>query len=295
MTVLASQVAEFLGRRLVGPDLELTHPVPAQSPAAHSLIFLKTFKDSWIEALGHRQDICLIAAQDFEGRLSGPHIVSENPRLDFSRVVTEFFVPAEPRELAETARIHPTARLGQGVAIGEYSVIGEGVVIGEGTIIRSHVVIHRNCRIGRNCLIKSSTVIGEEGFGFEFDSEGVPMRIPHLGAVVLGNEVEIGAMNVIARGTLGDTVLADHVKTDDHVFIAHNVAVGENTVIIACAEVSGSVKLGRDVWIAPSSCIINQAQVGDRAMVGMGAVVTKSVEPGMIVAGNPAKILRERP
>lgn len=294
MVIMASRVAEFLGRRMVGPDLELTHPVPAHAPAPHSLAFLKAFKESWIETLGQRQDICLIASQDYEGRLAGPLILSEAPRLDFARAVSEFFMPPEPRTQAETARIHPTAKLGQGVAIGEYSVIGEGVVVGDGTIIRNHVVIHRNCRIGRNCLIKSSTVIGEEGFGFEFDAEGVPMRIPHLGAVVLGDEVEIGAMNVIARGTLGDTVLSDHVKTDDHVFIAHNVSVGENTVIIACAEVSGSVKLGRDVWIAPSACIINQAQVGDRALVGMGAVVTKSVEAGMIVAGNPAKVIRPR-
>jgi UDP-3-O-[3-hydroxymyristoyl] glucosamine N-acyltransferase len=294
MTILASTIARFLDREMSGPDLELTHPVPAHSPASGALVFVKAFSEAWVDSLGPRQDICVLGPPEFASRLQGALIISDSPRLDFARAVEKFFVPAEPRVISDTARIHPSAHIGQNVGIGHYSVIGEGAVIGDGTVIRSHVVIHRNCRIGRNCLIKSSTVIGEEGFGFEFDAEGVPMRIPHLGAVVLGDEVEIGAMNVIARGTLGDTVLSDHVKTDDHVFIAHNVSVGENTVIIACAEVSGSVKLGRDVWIAPSACIINQATVGDRGMVGLGAVVTKSVEAGMIVAGNPAKVIRPR-
>lgn len=294
MLLLASTVARFLNREMLGPDLEITHPVPAHSPAPGAMTFLKAFNEKWLDVLGSRHDICIIGPPELASRVLCTHIISDSPRLDFAKAVSEFFLPSEPRIISATALIHPNARIGRNVGIGHYSVIEDGAVIGDGTVIRNHVVIHRNCRIGNNCLIKSSTVIGEEGFGFEFDSEGIPMRIPHLGGVTLGDNVEIGAMNVIARGTLGNTTLANHVKTDDHVFIAHNVSVGENTVIIACAEISGSVRLGRDVWIAPSACIINQAEVGDRGMVGIGAVVTKSVEPGMIVVGNPAKVIRPR-
>jgi UDP-3-O-[3-hydroxymyristoyl] glucosamine N-acyltransferase len=294
MKVTASEIARFLGIECKGPDLEIEAPAPASAPTRGALIFLKSYSESWLTAVGARDDVCIIAGPEYDGRVRGALLESRAPRLDFARAVTRFFPPEREEGIAETARIHPTAKIGADVAIGEYTVIGAGVVIGERSIIRNHVVIHRNCQIGKNSLVKSSTVIGEEGFGFEFDANGAPVRIPHLGRVVIGDHVEIGAMDVIARGTLGDTVISDHAKLDDHVFIAHNVFVGENAVIIAGAEVSGSVRVGRDAWIAPQATIINQAVIGERAMVGIGAVVTKSVEPNVIVVGNPAKVLKSR-
>lgn len=294
MSVTASAIAKFLGADLIGGDLRITRPFPADAAGPGALVFLKEYREKWANQLGGRKDICVLAPAEYRDKLSGAFIESRAPRLDFARVLSRFFHEREEPRIAETARIHSSARIGSSVAVGEYSVIGPDVVVGDGTVIRNHVVIERGCQIGRHCLIKSSTVLGEEGFGFEFEEDGTPLRIPHLGRAVIGDHVEIGAMNVIARGTLGDTVLSNHVKTDDHVFIAHNVFVGENSVIIAGAEVSGSVKIGRDVWIAPQATILNQLTIGDRAMVGLGAVVTKAVEPGKIVAGNPAKVIRSR-
>lgn len=294
MSVTAKQIADHLGLTLLGPDVAVTRPYPADAAEAGAFVFVKEFQERWVELLGARKDICLLAAPGFAGRVQGGLIESGSPRLDFARALARFFMPREERVIAPTARIHPSATIGADVAVGDFTVIGAGVVVGEGTVIRSHVVIYPDTRIGKRCLVKSSTVIGEEGFGFEFDAAGVPIRIPHLGRVVLGDDVEIGSMNVIARGTLGDTVLSHRVKTDDHVFIAHNVFIGENSVVIAGAEVSGSVKIGRDVWIAPQATIINKVSIGDRAMVGIGAVVTRSVEAGMIVVGNPATVLKKR-
>ncbi|KKM10726.1 hypothetical protein SY88_11530 [Clostridiales bacterium PH28_bin88] len=294
MKVKASEIATFLGRQLVGPDFEINKPSSAFAPDSNSVVFAKKYSPDLLAQLNCRSDILVIAGQEFQGKITVSHIISDRPRLDFARVLQRFFSPERPTGLAPTAVVAPTAKIGREVYIGNFTVIEDDVEIGDGTIIRDHVVIRKKCVIGKRCLIKSNTVIGEEGFGFEYDENGVPFRIPHIGRVVIGDNVEIGSLNVIARGTLEDTIIENSVKTDDHVFIAHNVRIGENSVVIAGAEISGSVRVGKNVWIAPQATIINKVEVGDYALVGIGAVVTKSVEPNMIVAGNPARVLRTR-
>ena len=143
------------------------------------------------------------------------------------------------------------------MTIGEYSVIGNNVVIGDGTEIRHHVVIGANTVIGKDCLIKSNTVIGEEGFGFERDKQGLPTRIPHLGRVIIGHSVELGALNTVMKGTIDDTIIEDHVKTDDHVHIGHNVRIGRGCLITACSEISGSVEIGEMTWLGPNCSVMN--------------------------------------
>jgi len=290
----AAAVAKFLGLPLHGPDVVVNTPRPLDQPHPGALLFASRFDEAIADALNAVPGICVIGHPDFADRLRVAFVPSPAPRLDFARAAQRFFPPPRREGIAATAIVAPSARRGPGVTIGEYSVVGDGVEIGEGTELRHHVVLHEGTRVGCRCLIKSHTVIGEEGFGFEFEEDGTPVRIPHYGHVVIGDDVEIGAMNVIARATLGETRLADHVKTDDHVFIAHNVTVGENSVIIAGAEISGSVRIGRNVWIAPQACILNQLEIGDEALVGLGAVVTKSVPPNVIVAGNPAVVRRPR-
>jgi UDP-3-O-[3-hydroxymyristoyl] glucosamine N-acyltransferase len=294
MPVKASEIAAFLGKPLMGDDVLVTDVKSFESPASNALSFAKKYTPELAATFNAVPGMLLIAVPEYEGKLSIAHILTPEPRLDFARVLRKFFAPAQPTGIAPTAVIASSAQLGNNVSIGHFSIIGEHVTIGDNTRIGHHVIIHDQSVIGQHCLIKSNTVIGEEGFGFEFEEDGTPIRIPHLGRVILGDYVEIGALNSIVRGTLENTVLANHVKTDDHVFIAHNVTVGENTVIIAGAEISGSVRIGKNVWIAPQASVINQAEIGDEAMIGIGAVVTKSVAPNMIVVGNPAKELRKR-
>jgi len=150
-----------------------------------------------------------------------------------------------------------------------------------------------NVSYGADCRIKPNAVIGEEGFGFERDEDGVPIRIPHIGRVILGDRVEVGACTVIARGTIGNTVIGDDVKLDDHVFIAHNVTIGDKTLVVAGAVLCGSVSVGSEVWIGAGALIKEGVNIGDRAFIGMGAVVLKDVEPGMVMVGNPARVLRK--
>jgi len=284
----AVQIAKFLNMPLRGENIRVIGVRAAHNPKPGCMVFAKEYSVELVRAFNEAGAFA-IAAPEYEGKLTCPHVISSTPRLDFARAVKQFFVAEKPRGIAGTAIVSPLAQLDKGVGIGHFAVIGDGAVIGEGTEIREHVVIGDGVRVGRNCLIKANTVIGGEGFGFEFDEAGVPVRMPHLGGVIIGDNVEIGSLNAIARGTLDDTVIGDNVKTDDHVFIAHNVEVGDNTLIIAGAEVSGGVKIGKNVWIAPQATIRNQVEIGDGAVVGMGAVVTKSVRAGAVVMGNPAR------
>ena len=173
--------------------------------------------------------------------------------------------------------------------MGHFAVIEDGVVVGPGSVIEHHVVLRTGVRIGSNTRIGSHTSIGGEGFGFERDDQGRPVRIGHMGGVVIGDDVEIGVHNSIPQGTIEPTRIHDHVKTDGCVHIAHNVSVGENTLITAGATISGSVDIGRGVWISPEAAVINGVSIGDHAVIGIGAVVIKDVEQDNVVAGVPAK------
>lgn len=288
----AADIARFLGGTLRGRDVRVTAPRSLDFAVDHSLLFAREYDATVRQKLAGLKNALLLVSKDAAPDPACPHIRCENPRLDFARAVKRFFTKSRKTGVARTAVIGRNVRIGARVTVGEYCVIGDNVGIGDDTEIRHHVVIADNVTIGRGCLIRSHAVIGEEGFGFERDKDGVPVRLPHLGSVIIGDDVEIGALNTVARATLNNTVIEDHVKIDDHVHVAHNVVVGRNTIVTACAEISGSTQIGRDVWLGPNSSVTNKVRVGDRAFVGIGAVVIKSIRPERVVSGNPARKLR---
>jgi UDP-3-O-[3-hydroxymyristoyl] glucosamine N-acyltransferase LpxD len=218
---------------------------------------------------------------------AGIGLVSNRARLDFARALTwlqrtiGFSVP-ELSGIDPTAIIHPTAIIADKVAVGPRTVIGAGAVIHDGTII------------GADCTIRSSTVIGDSGFGFEPDERGVPIEFPQLSHVHLGDRVVIGTGNTVARGTLSPTIIQDDVKTDNLVHVAHNCNVGPGTIITACAELSGGVVTGQRVWIGPNASIMQKVTIGDGAIIGIGAVVLRDVAGSSTVAGNPARRLERK-
>ena len=289
----ASDIAQFLGAPLTGEDIAITRAATLDSAGEGAVVFVKKYDPAYLEKLSALKDVLVLAPKEGlpESKLSV--IALENPRLAFARVLEKFFTKPKPAQLiAPTAQIASTARLAANVRVGHYSVIGENVVIGEATEIRNHVVLAAGVKIGRDCLIKSGAVIGEEGFGFEKNEQGINIRIPHIGSVTIGDRVEVGALTSICCGTVDDTLIGDDTKIDDHVFIAHNVKVGKNCTIIAAAEVSGGVKLGENAWIAPGATIINAVEIGADALVGVGAVITKNVEPGAVMGGARATLIR---
>lgn len=294
MAVRASEIAAFLNKDLKGIDRGVIRPCSINNRIEGGLVFAKKYDAGILDKLASIENLTAIVTVDYDDKLKCSYIISDNPRLDFARVLQAFFVKQFTPGVADTARLGDNVSLGNGVRIGEYSVIGNNVVIGDGTEIRHHVVVGDNTIIGKNCLIKSSTVIGEEGFGFERDEMGVPIRIPHLGRVVIGDNVEIGALNTVVIGTLDDTIVAKYVKTDDHVHIGHNVRIGNNSMFAACVEISGSAKIGANSWIGPNSSIMNGIEIGDNAFIGLGAVVTKSLPNNVVAVGNPARVIKTR-
>lgn len=292
MCVRAVAIATYLGKELHGTDRIVCKPCSVNNICEGGLVFLKKYDENMRATLFEIQNVTAIVTTEYHGKLDCSYVVSHNPRLDFARVLQEFFSRRSISGIAETARIGRDVSLGKNVIIGEFVVIGNNVTIGNDTEIRHHVVIGDNSVIGQNCLIKSHTVIGEEGFGFERDEADVPIRIPHLGKVVIGDNVEVGALTTVMRGTLDDTVVDDNVKTDDHVHIGHNVYIGRGCLITACAEISGSVKIGEKTWLGPNCSVMNGITIGSNCFIGLGSVVTKSLPDNVIAAGCPARVLK---
>lgn len=278
--ILASEIADSIGASLMGEDIEVSHVAPLTDVQLGGMAFSKTG-----EIPSSVKDALIISARD-NPRNNVSLMISPEPRLAFMRALAfldkaiGFIRPDKKPMIHESARISSSAFVGNDVKIGANSNVGHFVVINDGV------------QIGDNCVIKSGAVIGEDGFGFERDEDGRALRFIHLGSVRIGDNVEIGSLTTVCRGTLGDTVIEDGAKIDDHVHIAHNCHIGRHSLVIACAEVSGGVKLGQKVWVGPNASIIQQIRVGDNSLIGIGANVLRDVLPDETVVGNPAKPLK---
>src|SRR5262249_24221694 len=156
-----------------------------------------------------------------------------------------------------------------------------------------NVVISDRTRIGHGCFVKSGAVIGETGFGFCLDEQGVPLQMPHFGAVVIGDGVSIGANTTIEGGIFDDTILCDNVKVDDLVQVGHNAYIATGVRIAAGTVLCGAVRVEEGTWIAPNVTVLERVQIGKRAFVGIAANVLKNVPDGTVVVGNPAKKLNK--
>jgi len=214
------------------------------------------------------------------------HLISENPRLDFCRALDFLLNSKAFKQDFGKSNINSSA------FISSSAIVEDSVTIGANTIVEHNVVIHKGTIIGENCIIRANSVIGAQGFGFEKNEAGKWFRFPHLGGVIIGNDVEIGALNSVCIGALDDTIIGNGVKTDNLVHIAHNCKIGNNCILTACTELSGGVTLGDNVWMGPNSSTMQKIIISDDVVVGVGSTVTKSVDKGNVVAGSPAKIIR---
>ena len=237
---------------------------------------------------------------------AGPQIVVPNPGLGFAKI-SQIFAPPVHRYpgisdrailgkdvvIGENPSIFPTVyiadnvRIGNNVNIFPGVFIGNNCIIGDNTLIYANVTILNDTVIGKNVIIHSGSVIGSDGFGFEKDSS-TRVKIPQKGIVQIDDNVEIGAGNCIDRATFGRTWIKRGVKTDNLVHIAHNVTVGEDTVIVAQTGISGSVTIGKTVTIAGQVGIVDHVNVGDNAMIGPQSGVAKSIPASGIFSGTPA-------
>ena len=195
--------------------------------------------------------------------------------------------------LGENVTVFPHVYLGTGVKVGRGTVLfpnvflGDGVEVGEDCILYPQVTVREGCRLGHRVILHAGAVIGSDGFGFA-EEGGARRKIPQVGTVEVGDDVEIGANTTVDRATLGRTIIGRGAKIDNLVQIAHNVVVGENTVIVAQAGIAGSTRIGKEVIVAGQVGIVNHVEIGDGARIGPQSGIAQSVPPGAVLSSGLA-------
>jgi UDP-3-O-[3-hydroxymyristoyl] glucosamine N-acyltransferase LpxD len=290
----AKDIASLVNGVLVGPDVSLDRVVAVSDLGPRALSFVRKYSDELLEKVNSESEGVVICPEEYMGKLKTTHILVENPRLAFLRAMSEYFIAELKVGISNTAIIHDTASLGKGVYVGEGAYIGPDVVMGDNCVIHHNVVITNGTIMGDNCTVKSNSVIGEAGFGFEYSEFGRPEHFPHIGKVVIGNNVWIGSCSTIERAALDETHVADNVKIDDKVQVGHNCVVGEDTLLMAGVVLCGGCRIGSGCWIAPNTVIKEKIVVNDNVYTGLASVVINDVEKNVVIVGNPAKILRSR-
>jgi UDP-3-O-[3-hydroxymyristoyl] glucosamine N-acyltransferase len=252
-----------------------------------------------------RAGAVILAPGDREAA-SMPRIVSDNPYAYYARTVALFHPPppAQPgihpfaqidgsanvdayAEIGPFVVIGPGCTVAKGASIGAHGVLGAGVAIGEGTRLNPGVTIYDGCTIGARCVLHAGVVIGADGFGMAPDA-GRWVKIPQIGRVRIGDDVEIGANTTIDRGALDDTVIEEGVKLDNQIQIAHNCVIGAHTVIAGCTGISGSVTIGKHCMIGGGVGLVGHISICDHVTISGFSLITKSItQPGTYTSGLP--------
>jgi len=297
------QLADFTGGKVYGnKDFEISGVSPLETATSKDICLAKT--EEYIKKIPESMSKAFIVPEvpDFKGL---NFIVHPNPYAAFAKAVSLFYPLEKKEELihgtAQTGKsfvsgknvyVGPGCVIGNNVVLGDdvyiypNTTIGDNVVIGSSTRIYSGVSIYSNCEIGKKVIIHSGTVIGSDGFGFAPDA-GSWVKINHIGKVIIKDDAEIGASNTIDRGTFGNTVIGRSVKTDNQVHIAHNVEIGDNTILVAQSGVAGSTKIGKNCIIAGKAGISGHLDIGDFVIIGPMTGVTGNVKSGSVVSGIP--------
>jgi UDP-3-O-[3-hydroxymyristoyl] glucosamine N-acyltransferase len=298
-----SDLANWLDGQLKGdPEVLISGAAPFDAATSDQITLAGG--PAYLKRIHETRAGAVIVPRNF-GQTDRNLIQVELPQVAFAKVLQRFFPPDHPyRSIDASAIIGQGVVLGEKVAIGPYVVIGENACLGQRVMLYPHVVIGRNavigddvviypnvfigdrCRIGSRVIIHAGSVIGSDGFGFAPDGRTYH-KIPHTGIVQIDDDVEIGANNAIDRATFGKTWIQKGVKTDNLVHIAHNVEVGENTVIVAQVGISGSVTMGHNCILAGQAGIAGHLTLGDNVTVGPQSGVGKSIPNGEIMTGSP--------
>lgn len=234
-------------------------------------------------------------AQDFSGNAiicEKPHVCfaqiasllhhdSQIPGIHASAVIAEDVVVPTSASIGPHVSIGPGAQIGENVIIDAGSVLEQNVRLGEGTRLYANVVVLRDCVIGRQCILHPGAIIGSDGFGYAKEDINW-IKVPQLGRVVIGDNVEIGANTTIDRGALDDTVIGHGVKLDNLIQIAHNVKIGDNTIIAACVGIAGSAVIGQRCAIGGQAGILGHLEITDDVQIAAKSFVTNSIKrPGV--------------
>lgn len=301
-----ADLAAHVAAELVGnPELLIEGVNTLQDAGPSDISFLAN--KSYRKELKSTQAGAVILHRDDLTEYDQAALVVDNPYLAYARIAAFLFPEYKPGPgidpsavIAEGAIIHESVSVGPGCVIEEGSSVGKGVVIGPNSVVGRHcsigedsrliasVTLCQNVTIGRRCTIHPGAVIGSEGFGMAND-QGKWVKIPQLGGVRIGDDVDVGANTTIDRGAIRDTVIDDGVKLDNLIMVAHNVEIGEGSAIAACSGISGSTRIGKHCTLAGQTGLVGHIELADNVHVSGKTMVSRSLrEPGQYSSGIPA-------
>ena len=305
MAYTLSQLAKHVGGITKGnADCLIDRVAPIQDSGKGAISFL--YSDRYQKYLTETRAEAVILTEALSIDSPVPVIVVKNPRAAYAKIASLLYPPFKPEagvhasavidasaQIADSACvmanvvIEPGAKVGSGSYIGPGCVIGRDSIIGDDVYLHANVTVYYDCQIGNNTIIHSGSVIGADGFGFEFD-EGQWLKVPQVGGVRIGQNVEIGACTTVDRGALYHTVIEDGVKLDNHVQIAHNVQVGAHTIMSNGVGIAGSTKIGRNCIFGGMTGVRDNIEITDNVMVNAMSMVSKTLDkPGSYSSGLP--------
>ncbi len=308
MNFPASQIAGLVNGKLEGPDTTVSSFGKIEEATQGQLTFFANAKYEEFLYSTNASVIIVNSAYTLKQPVNATLIRVPDAYTAFATLLTKYeeIVRQQLNGIQQPSYIAKSAKHGSNVFIGAFAYIGENVKVGDNTkiypnayigdnvsignncIIHPGVKIYHDCRVGNEVSIHAGTVIGSDGFGFAPQADGSFKKVPQIGNVVIEDNVEIGANTTIDRATIGSTIIRSGAKLDNLIQVAHNVEVGNSTVIAAQAGVSGSTKIGKGVMIGGQAGIVGHIQLGDGAKVNAQSGVSKSVEAGKAVTGSPA-------
>lgn len=308
MEFSAAQIAEALQGIVIGDaEVKVTNVSSIEQGSAGTLSFLSNPK--YAEFIYTTQASIVIVNEDFEPKqeVKTTLVRVKDAYQAFATLLTMYEQSKPiPVGIDEMCKIHETAKLGENIYVGTYAVIGrnvrigdhvqiheqvyigDNVEIGSGSIIYPGVKIYHSCKLGKQVTIHANAVIGADGFGFAPKKGDNFQKIPQIGNVVIHDHVEIGANTCIDRATMGSTVIKEGVKLDNLIQIAHNVEIGEHTVMASQVGISGSTKVGKDCMFGGQVGSAGHITIGDNVKVGAQAGIAGNIKAGKIVLGSPA-------
>jgi UDP-3-O-[3-hydroxymyristoyl] glucosamine N-acyltransferase len=296
--VLLENLVSALGGELLGnPARTVNRLAPLETADEYSISFVSHLR--YASRIATTQAACLIVPPALQTAAAerGDCIVTPDPYLYFARLTQWWRLQTRPVAVPTvhpTASVHQSVKLGADVDIGPFVVIEEGACVGDGVVLgphtligaRAHIGSHsrlaarvslgHDCQLGQRCVLHAGVVIGADGFGFA-PHQGQWVKIEQLGAVRIGDDVEIGANTCIDRGALDDTVIEDGVKLDNLVQIGHNVRVGAHTAMAGCVGVAGSATIGAHCTIGGGAVVLGHLQLADGVNISAASVVTRSI------------------
>ena len=275
-----AQIASRLGGRVAGDPAVAIRQVGSLETAGAGQISFYSGPRYKAKLAASRAAAVIVSAEN-EASTTLPRIVVERPYAYFARV-SQLFNPLtlQAPGVHPQAHVAPGARLGERVSVGAGCVVGEGAVIGDDSCLYPRVVIYPGCRIGKRAILHAGVVIGADGFGIA-DDGGRWVKIPQIGSVRIGDDVEIGANSTIDRGAIDDTVIEDGVKMDNQIQIGHNCRIGAHTAIAGCVGIAGSADIGRHCTLGGAAMIHGHIRIVDHVHISGGTLISRSIlQPG---------------